>query len=619
MFDSFSRIKAAFTAWPLKAACGPLAAVKTARLFCGRLFGGLLLSSLLLSSLLFSSWLLSGPALALEADPAAMNPHPDPLDFSLPLPCGLSMAFRTAAVPARALLSDLELSLGGGGDYAESLVSRPHLAFVASSLTVNELPEPYRAAAAQAMAGQASAQLYLIGKYEVTSAQWAAVMEGCEAGPENPRLPKTGISWFEAVRFTERLMSWLVENDKAALPQFAGDSKEVGLVRLPTESEWEYAARGAQAAPPGALASDALWLAEGEAVEASGVRGPEISAIGRRKPRSQGLHDTAGNAAERTTVTFRMTVAKRLHGAHGGVTVKGGSHLDEPGALRPGRRLELPFFDNKGPAKSPVVGLRLVISAINVPGGRMGELQSEFVSLGERMVASLPEDDWGVEGAQPGEPQKAAEPEPAPASPLRDTGPTDRIKALIEEVSEPTHKEALADLLDDVEKAALAREERTFAEVQDKCVSLLYAAWGIRDTSLRRALVARRLQHLQNTEAELPAQMSKNIDAQERAQLAQMLEQARAGQAPLQAELPQYDRSLGQQFNYYKALLFDLNDYDRNLVLAALDATARSLQGADPLTVSMNRSLAIVVQDVKFVLAGRNDQLDLGRLMVRAQ
>jgi hypothetical protein len=98
-----------------------------------------------------------------------------------------------------------------------------------------------------------------------------------------------------------------------------------------------------------------------------------------------------------------------------------------------------------------------------------------------------------------------------------------------------------------------------------------------------------------------------------------MLEQAKAGQAPLLAELPQYDYSLSQQFNYYKTLLLDLNDYDRALVQAALEATAAALKGDDPLTVSMNRSLVIVVQDVRFVLAGRNDQLNLDRLMVKVQ
>ncbi len=69
---------------------------------------------------------------------------------------------------------------------------------------------------------------FSIGRTEVTQAQWRAVMGQLhDVGFEGPTRPVERVSWYGAVRFCERL------------------SELTGLAfRLPTEAEWEYAARG---------------------------------------------------------------------------------------------------------------------------------------------------------------------------------------------------------------------------------------------------------------------------------------------------------------------------------------------------------------------------------------
>ena len=71
---------------------------------------------------------------------------------------------------------------------------------------------------------------FAIGKLEVTQALWKEVMGSNPSPRDIPQAPVSKVTWEEAVKFTARL------------------TKKTGVpFRLPTEAEWEFAARGGNA------------------------------------------------------------------------------------------------------------------------------------------------------------------------------------------------------------------------------------------------------------------------------------------------------------------------------------------------------------------------------------
>ena len=139
--------------------------------------------SRLFSSLLFLLLLAALPAAPADAALAkrggevstadACNPHPDKDDIILPMPGGLSMAFRLVAVPSKGLLWDMS-ARPGRDDAANSdraFYDRRYRAFLSAPFSRADLPAQWRA---QAPAGDYF--FYLVAKYEVSRLQWQSIM-----------------------------------------------------------------------------------------------------------------------------------------------------------------------------------------------------------------------------------------------------------------------------------------------------------------------------------------------------------------------------------------------------------------------------------------------------------
>jgi formylglycine-generating enzyme required for sulfatase activity len=113
-----------------------------------------------------------------------------------------------------------------------------------------------------------------MGKYEVTQAQWEAVMGSNPSETKGPNNPVDSVNKADIAGFLEKLNA---RNDGYHY-------------RLPTEAEWEYAARAGAPDPPRASLGDYAWFADNS--------DDESHPVGLKKPNAWGLYDMLGNVRE---------------------------------------------------------------------------------------------------------------------------------------------------------------------------------------------------------------------------------------------------------------------------------------------------------------------------------
>lgn len=312
--------------------------------------------------------ILLGPRDGLAADwpQELFNPSPTAEDLVLPMPCGGAMAFRKVALPQAGPLDDYAITLGGTDEdyaYAENV----YRTFLAGSF-----PEG------------ASGRFYLLGKYEVTRLQYAALGEKCPEPSMDGRLPQVQVSWFDAVQFADRYSRWLRQNALEKLPK---DGPEPGFVRLPTDVEWEFAARGGLAVSPADFRERTFPMTEptGRYAWFGGPRSANGKAqmVGLLRPNPLGLHDMLGNVDEVVLEPFRLNRLDRLHGQAGGFSIRGGNFHTPEQDLRSAYRKEVPYYKGAEPTRSGTTGLRVAVTGpVLTSRDRLHSIREAWSALG---------------------------------------------------------------------------------------------------------------------------------------------------------------------------------------------------------------------------------------------
>jgi formylglycine-generating enzyme required for sulfatase activity len=153
---------------------------------------------------------------------------------------------------------------------------------------------------------------FWIGKYEVTQAQWAMVM-GTTTNQEQvnsssygvgPNYPMYYVSWEEAQAFCDTL-----------------SARTGRLYRLPTEEEWEYAARGGKLSRgykySGSNNADSVAWHSGNSGDNGGSSNRKAHIVGTTKTRGNelGIYDMSGNVFEWCSSNWRADYSSSEDGS----------------------------------------------------------------------------------------------------------------------------------------------------------------------------------------------------------------------------------------------------------------------------------------------------------------
>ena len=186
---------------------------------------------------------------------------------------------------------------------------------------------------------------YYICKYEVTQALWRAVMGSNPSYKKGDKLPVECVSWDDCQTFINRLNSYTGRN-----------------FRLPTEAEWEFAARGGKNSRHYKYSgsnniNDIAWYHDN-----SGTPTPRhVHPVGCKRPNELGLYDMSGNVYEWCNDWYGSYTSYSQTNPTGPVT--GAYHVKRGGSWNDYARYCRSSTRYNGATDSEI-GLRLVLSKL---------------------------------------------------------------------------------------------------------------------------------------------------------------------------------------------------------------------------------------------------------------